>query len=85
MRALVWVYEFETTNSCYSGIPISRTSKGNENWFKKSGVRNIGGKITVKQIQVKRLLVRVIGVFHEKLRILEIGVPLYIVNLVFKK
>ena len=31
----------------YSGIPISRTSKGNENWFEKSmnGVRNTGSKI----------------------------------------
>ena len=41
----------------YNGIPITRTSKGNENWFEKSGVRNIGDKITVKQIQGKRLLV----------------------------
>ena len=24
-------------------IPISRTSKGNENWLQNSGVRNIGG------------------------------------------
>ena len=40
----------------YSGMPISQTSKENENWFKKSGVRNIGGTITVKQIQGKRLL-----------------------------
>ena len=40
-------------------------SKGNENWFEKSGVQNIGGKITVKQIQGKRLLVRVIGVFEK--------------------
>ena len=29
---------------------IFQTSKGNENWFEKSGVRNIGDKITVKQI-----------------------------------
>ena len=41
----------------YSGTLISRTSKGNKNWFEKSGVRNIGGKITVTQIQGKRLLV----------------------------
>ena len=26
-------------------IPISRTSKGNENWFEKSGVREIEGGI----------------------------------------
>ena len=31
--------------------------KGNENWFEKSGVRNIGSKLTVKRIQGKRLLV----------------------------
>ena len=29
----------------YNGIPISQASKGN--WFKKSGVQNIGGKITM--------------------------------------
>ena len=28
-----------------SGIPIFRTSKGNGNWFQKSGVRNIEGGI----------------------------------------
>ena len=56
--------------------PDSRAFKGNGNWFLKSGVRNIGGiKITVKQIQGKRLLVRDIGVF-EKLRVQEIGIPL---------
>ena len=42
-------------------IPISRASKGNENYFEKSGVRNIGGKITVKQIQGKQLLVRAVS------------------------
>ena len=49
----------------YSGIPISRTSKGNENWFEKLGFRNIVGKITVKQIQGKRLLVQVIRVLEK--------------------
>jgi len=29
----------------YSGIPIFRTSKGNENWFEKSGVPKIDGGI----------------------------------------
>ena len=29
----------------YSGIPISRTSRGNANWFEKSGVREIEGGI----------------------------------------
>ena len=42
-------------------MSISRTSKGNENWLEKSGVGYIyiyiGGKITVKQIQEKRLLI----------------------------
>ena len=51
-------------------------SKGNENWVEKSGIRNIGGKITVKQIHRKQLLVRVIGMF-EKSRVQEIGIPLY--------
>ena len=56
----------------------SLSLKGHENWFgDKSGVRNIGGKITVKQIQGKRLLLRVIGVF-EKSRVREIGIPLHV-------
>ena len=42
-------YETSTVES------ISQTSKGNENWFVKSGVRNIRGKNTVKKIQGKRL------------------------------
>ena len=29
----------------YIRIPISRTSKGNKNWFKKSGVRESEGGI----------------------------------------
>ena len=29
----------------YNGIPIFRTSKGNENWFKKSAVRKLEGFI----------------------------------------
>ena len=29
----------------YSGIPIFRTSKGNGNWFEKSGARKIEGGI----------------------------------------
>jgi len=32
-------------NYIYSGIPISRTSKGNANWFEKSGVGEIEGGI----------------------------------------
>ena len=68
--------------SVYSGIPISRTSKGNDNWFEKSGVRNIGGKIAVKRIEGKRLLVRVIGIF-EKSRVREIGTPLSFVIYLF--
>ena len=56
----------------YSGIPISRTSKGNKNWFEESGVRDIWGKITMKQI-----LVRVIERF-QKLRVREIRIPLYV-------
>ena len=34
----------------YSGIPISRTSKGNANWFEKSGVREIEGGIKLRLI-----------------------------------
>ena len=41
----------------YSRIPITRTSKGNENWFEKV----IGGKITMQQILGKRKLVSEIG------------------------
>ena len=32
-------------NENYSGIPIFRISKGNGNWFEKSGVRKIEGGI----------------------------------------
>ena len=34
----------------YSGIQISRTSKGNANWFEKSGVREIDGGIKLRLI-----------------------------------
>ena len=34
----------------YSGIPISRTSRGNANWFEKSGVREIEGCIKLRLI-----------------------------------
>ena len=33
----------ENEMTYYSGIPISRTSRGNTNWFEKSGVREIEG------------------------------------------
>ena len=46
-------------------------------------VRNIGGKITVKQVQGKQLLVQVIRVF-QKSRVQEIGVSLYIANCTIK-
>lgn len=47
----------------HSGIPIFRASKGNEHWFEKSRVWEIGVKITVSQIQRKWswVLVRDIG------------------------
>ena len=49
----------------YSESPDFSNLQGNRKLVpEKSGVRNIGGKITVKQIQGKRLLVRVIGVFE---------------------
>ena len=32
----------------YSGIPISRTSRGNANWSEKSGVREIEGGIKLR-------------------------------------
>ena len=34
----------------YSGIPISQTSRGNANWFEKSGVREIEGGIKLRLI-----------------------------------
>ena len=63
------------------------TSTGNENILGKYAgirdtglrnrdVRNIWGKITVKQVQGKQLLVQVIGCF-EKSRVREIGVLLH--------
>ena len=59
----------------YSGIPIFRTFKGNENWFEKSGV-------TLQRFteEGKRLLVRVIERF-EKLRVREIGIPPLFISL----
>ena len=51
--------------------------KGNENWFKKSGARNIGSKITVKQVNGKQLLVQLVIRVFEKSRVREIGIPLY--------
>ena len=56
----------------YSGVPIFGTSKGNENWFEKSGV-----KLQCSTEEGKQLLVRVIGRF-DKMRVREIGIPLYI-------
>ena len=35
----------------YSGIPISRCSRGNANWFEKSGVREIEGGIKLRSIR----------------------------------
>ena len=58
------------TWSIYSGIPISRTSRGNANWFDKSGV-----KLQCSTEERERLLVRVIGRF-EKMRVQEIGISL---------
>ena len=58
------------TCSIYSGIPISRTFRGNANWFEKSGV-----KLQCSTEERERLLVRVIGKF-EKMRVREIGIPL---------
>ena len=40
----------------YCAMLISRTSKENKNLFDKSRVREIGGKITEKFIQEKRVL-----------------------------
>jgi len=34
----------------YSGIPMSRTSRGNANWFEKSVVREIEGGIELRLI-----------------------------------
>ena len=35
-------YSLRTENSLYTSIPIFRTFKGNENWFEKPSVREIG-------------------------------------------
>ena len=40
----------QVTNYYYSGIPISRTSRGNGIWFEKSGVREIEGGIKLRLI-----------------------------------
>ena len=51
----VWVYHSILKlgmflRRSYSGIPISRTSRGNANWFEKSGVREIEGGIKLRLI-----------------------------------
>ena len=61
-------------NCIYSGIPISQTSRGNANWFEKSGV-----KLQCLNEERERLLVQVIGRF-EKMRVREIGIPLYTIS-----
>ena len=38
------------TGKKYSGIPIFRISRGNANWFEKSGVREIEGGIKLRLI-----------------------------------
>ena len=43
-------YSVKTSNIRYSGIPISRTSSGNANWFEKSGVLEIEGGIKLRLI-----------------------------------
>ena len=62
----------------YSGIPLLRTSKGNKNWFEKSeSSRNFGVKLQHLTEEGKLLLVRVIRRFV-RLRVREIGIPLYL-------
>ena len=58
----------------YSGIPVSRTSRGNANWLEKSGV-----KLQCLTEERERLLVRVIRRF-EKMRVREIVIPLYFIK-----
>ena len=41
---------YKNATLVYSGIPISRTSRGNANWFEKSGVREIEGGIKLRLI-----------------------------------
>ena len=36
----------------YSGMPVSRTSRGKPNWFKKTGVREIKGGIKLRDSTV---------------------------------
>ena len=63
--------DFIKVEGLYSGIAISRTSKGNAYWFEKSGL-----KLQCLTEARERLLVQVIGWF-EKMRIREIGIPQY--------
>ena len=70
----IWKAHDQQWNTDFSNL------QGEKNWLEKSGVQNIGGKITIKQIQGTRLLVRVIG-FFEKSRVGEIRIPLYLILL----
>ena len=61
-----------------------RASKGNENWFEKIGEFDKSGvKLQCSTEEGKQLLVRVIGRF-EKMRVQEIGIPLYMKDHIFE-
>ena len=60
----------------YSGIPIFRTSKGNELVRKIGDFEKSGVKLYCLTEEGKQLLVRVIERF-ETMRVREIGIPLY--------
>ena len=67
-----------TTPGSYSGIPIFRTSKGNENWFKKiSQFETSRVKLQCLIEERERFLVPVIRRL-KKMRVREIGIPLYL-------
>ena len=50
MKSFPGVGAFDHLEWTYSGIPISQTSRGNANWFEKSGVREIEGGIKLRLI-----------------------------------
>ena len=52
---------------------------GNENWFDKSGVQDIGSK-TILQCSEKQYSVQIIGGF-KKAEVQKIGIPLHVDNI----
>ena len=61
----------------YNEIPIFQISKGNKNWFRKSGSLEIGGKITVFGWGEGNALWFKLSVDSNKLSVQRIGISIF--------